>query len=90
MKRISWRLVFLGGFLAGIVLVVLGYGARAIYLDELWNDAMEALGHQVHESIGLHIFWIVCYFAGRIGQSFARFPIESIRRAQKCLPAAFR
>ena len=66
MGRINWRLVFLGGLLAWIVLVVLGYTAWAIYLNKLWNDALEALGHQIHESIGFHIFWIVCYLVGGI------------------------
>jgi len=66
MRRINWRLVFLGGLLAGIVLVVLGYTAWALYLNKLWNAALEDFGHQIPESIGLHIFWIVCCVVGGI------------------------
>jgi hypothetical protein len=66
MGRTNWRLVFLGGLLAGIVLVVLGYVAWAIYLNRIWNDALEPFGHRIPESIGFHILWIICYLIGGI------------------------
>jgi hypothetical protein len=44
--------MFLGGLLAGVVLIILGFATWAIYLERLWSPAMEALGRPVNISTG--------------------------------------
>lgn len=44
MGKTNWTRVFLGGLLAGVVMLVLVSAAYVIYLEELWTPAMEALG----------------------------------------------
>ncbi len=45
MGKINWSRVFAGGLLAGVVFIVLGWAAYAIYVGNLWNSALGALGH---------------------------------------------
>ena len=66
MQRTNWRLVFLGGLLAGIVLNILGFLALEIYLRKLWNPALEALNSTFQETIGFQIFWAVLYLISGI------------------------
>ena len=61
MGRTNWRLVFLGGLLAGIVMNILGFVALALYLSNLWNPALEALNPAFRETIGFQTFWAVFY-----------------------------
>jgi magnesium-transporting ATPase (P-type) len=59
MGKTNWNRVFLGGLLAGVVLIVLGFAAWAIYLQGLWSPEMEALGHPVDISGGGYVFSII-------------------------------
>jgi len=59
MGKTNWNRVFLGGLLAGVVIIVLGFAAYAIYLEKLWTPAMEALGLSSQMSVGLYIFAVV-------------------------------
>ena len=59
MEKTNWSRVFLGGLLAGVVLIVLGFATWAIYLERLWSPAMEALGHPVKISAGDYVFSII-------------------------------
>ena len=63
MGKTNWKRVFLGGLLAGVVFIVLGFAAYAIYLRELYSPAMEALGHPIQESAGIYVLSIVMSFA---------------------------
>ena len=62
MGKINWGRVFLGGLLAGVVFIVLGFAAYAMYLEELYVPAMEELGHPIQESVGFYVFSIVLSF----------------------------
>jgi len=44
MGKTNWSRVFLGGLLAGVVFIVVGWAAYATYLGKLWSSALEALG----------------------------------------------
>ena len=59
MGKISWNRVFLGGLLAGVVFIVLGFVTYSLYLEELYVPALEALGYPIQESAGLYIFAVV-------------------------------
>ena len=59
MGKTNWNRVFLGGLLAGIVIIVLGFVTYAIYLEKLWTPAMEALGLSTQMSVGLYIYAVV-------------------------------
>jgi magnesium-transporting ATPase (P-type) len=45
MGKINWSRVFLGGLLAGVVLIILGFATFALYLKRVYDPALEALGH---------------------------------------------
>ena len=66
MGKTNWKRVFLGGLLAGVVMIVLGFAAYAIYLEKLWTPAMEALGLSTQMSVGLYIFVVVMSLIGGI------------------------
>jgi hypothetical protein len=51
MGKINGTRVFWGGLLAGVILIVLGYGAWFLYLGNRWTVALEALGHPMHMSV---------------------------------------
>jgi hypothetical protein len=59
MGKINWIRVLLGGLLAGVVLIILGYLTLAIYLRNIFDPALAALGHPVHQTLGFQTFWIV-------------------------------
>ena len=59
MGKTNWKRVFLGGLLAGAVIIVLGFATYAIYLEKLWTPAMEALGLSTQMSVGLYILAVV-------------------------------
>ena len=44
MPKTNWSRVFLGGLLAGVVFIILGWAAYVIYLGKLWSSALEVLG----------------------------------------------
>ena len=62
MGKINWSRVFLGGLLAGVVLIVLGAVADSMYLGKLWDPTLEAMGHPLQRSVGIIIFFIVSSF----------------------------
>ena len=45
MGKINWSRVLLGGLLAGVVFIILGFASFALYLKKLYDPALEALGH---------------------------------------------
>jgi hypothetical protein len=59
MGKINGTRVFLGGLLAGVILIVLGYGAWFLYLGNRWTAALEALGHPIHMSVSDIVIGIV-------------------------------
>jgi len=59
MGKINCARVFLGGLLAGVVLIVLGFVAYAIYLEELYATVMEALWLAIQSTVGLYILAVV-------------------------------
>jgi len=59
MGKTNWKRVFLGGLLAGVVMIVLGFATYVIYLEKLWTPGMEALGLSTQMSVGLYIFVVV-------------------------------
>ena len=59
MGKINWTRVFLGGLLAGVVLIILGYITLAIYLRDILDPEFAAIGLPVQQTIGFQTFWIV-------------------------------
>jgi hypothetical protein len=59
MGKINWTRVIVGGLLAGVVLIILGYVALALYLRNILDPAFAALGHPVKQTPGFQTFWIV-------------------------------
>ena len=45
--------------LAAVVIIVLGFATYAIYLEELYAPALEALGNPIQESAGFYVLGIV-------------------------------
>jgi hypothetical protein len=66
MGKINWNRVFLGGLLAGVVLIVLGYVTLAVYLRNVVDPELAALGHPVQQTVGFQMFWIVFNFISGI------------------------
>jgi len=59
MGKTNWMRVFLGGLLAGVVIIILGFATFAMYLKKLYEPAMEALGQPMRTSSGFYVFAIV-------------------------------
>lgn len=66
MGKTNWTRVLLGGLLAGIVFIVLGFATYAIYLEKLYSPAMEALGNPIQESVALYVLGVVMSLVGGI------------------------
>jgi hypothetical protein len=66
MGKTNWSRVFLGGLLAGVVFIILGWVTYVTYLGKLWTAALEALGHPPQESVGMYVFGFVFYLVGAI------------------------
>jgi hypothetical protein len=66
MGKTNWNRVFLGGLLAGLVSIVIGFATWAIYLGNLWTPALEGLGHPLQESGGVYVLAVVMSFVGGI------------------------
>ncbi|MBN1832312.1 MAG: DUF1761 domain-containing protein [Deltaproteobacteria bacterium] len=65
MSKMNCKRVFLGGLVAGIVFIVLGFASYFIYLGDAWKCVMEELGYPLSESVGMYIYSIVgCFFVG--------------------------
>lgn len=60
MGKINGSRVFLGGIVAGIVFVVLGFLAYTVYLGKLYDSAMQALGRAMPAlTAGGYVFMII-------------------------------
>ena len=65
MNKMNWKRVFLGGLVAGIVFIVLGFASYYIYLGDAWKSVMGKLGYPLSESVGMYIYSIVgCFVVG--------------------------
>jgi len=59
MGKINWTRVLLGGLLAGVVLIILGYVALPLYLRNILDPEFAALGRPVKQTFGFQTFWII-------------------------------
>ena len=67
MSKINYKRVFLGGLVAGIVFIVLGFASYFIYLGNEWKSVMETLGYPISETVGMYIISIIgCFVVGFI------------------------
>ena len=66
MGKINSARVFLGGLLAGVVIIVLGFVAYGIYLEKLYTPAIEALGLSTQMTAWTYILAIVMSLVGGI------------------------
>ncbi|MBN2321024.1 MAG: hypothetical protein JXR49_18240 [Acidobacteria bacterium] len=62
MSKMNWKRVFLGGLLAGVVIIILGFASYFIYLGTAWKSAMETLGYPLSETAGMYITSIIGSF----------------------------
>jgi hypothetical protein len=62
MSKMNWKRVFLGGLLAGVVIIVLGFVAYFIYLGNIWKPVMESIGYPMEETAGMYISSIIASF----------------------------
>jgi hypothetical protein len=67
MSKMNWIRVFLGGLLAGVVIIVLGFASSFIYLGDAWKSVMDTLGYPINETVGMYISSIIgCFVVGII------------------------
>ena len=52
MGKTNWKRVFLGGVVARVVFNIIMFAASAIYLDDLFVPALEALNPNYQETTG--------------------------------------
>lgn len=65
MNKINLKRVLLGGVVAGIVFLVLGFASYFLYLGDEWKAVMEDLGYPIDETAGMYIYSIVaCFVVG--------------------------
>ena len=65
MSKINLKRVFIGGLVAGIVILVLGFASYFLYLGDEWKPVMEDLGCPMQETTGMYIFSIIsCFVVG--------------------------
>ena len=62
MSKMNRKRVFLGGLLAGVVIIVLGFAAYYIYLGNIWKPVLEAIGYPMEETVGMYIGSIIGSF----------------------------
>ena len=62
MSKMNWKRVFLGGLLAGVVIIVLGFASYFLYLGDAWKPTMESLGYPMQETALMYIFSIIGSF----------------------------
>jgi hypothetical protein len=61
MGKINWSRVFLGGLLAGVVLMVVG-GINFFVFREDLTAALEPLGRPLELTAGNMVFWFILHF----------------------------
>ena len=61
MGKTNWKRVFLGGLVAGVVLIILGFVSVNLYLKNLWDPAVAALNPAFEDTTGFQLFWIAFY-----------------------------
>jgi hypothetical protein len=59
MGKIDWARVFLGGLLAGVVFLILGFLSFMAYGQNLWEPVMKGLGLQIPASAGMYVWAII-------------------------------
>jgi hypothetical protein len=65
MNKINLKRVLLGGVVAGIVFLVLGFASYFLYLGDEWKGVMEDLGYPIDETAGMYIYSIIaCFVVG--------------------------
>ena len=65
MSKINLKRVFVGGLVAGIVFLVLGFASYFLYLGDEWKPVMDDLGAPINETAGMYIFSIIsCFIVG--------------------------
>ena len=65
MSKMNLKRVFLGGLLAGVAFIVLGFASYFIYLGNAWKSAMETLGFPMTETAAMYISSIIaCFVVG--------------------------
>jgi magnesium-transporting ATPase (P-type) len=62
MSKMNLKRVFLGGLLAGVVIIVLGFASYFVYLGDAWKPTMESLGYPMQETAWMYIFSIIGSF----------------------------
>ena len=62
MGKVNCARVVLGGLLAGVVLIVLGFLGYTLYLEQHWSSALQALGHPMIVNAWGYVFAIVFSF----------------------------
>jgi len=62
MGKVNCARVVLGGLLAGVVLIVLGFLGYTLYLEQHWSSALQALGHPMIANVWGYVFAIVFSF----------------------------
>jgi hypothetical protein len=66
MGKTNWKLVFLGGLLAGVLLNILLWIAWIIYLGDPMNSALKATNPAFQETAGYQILWVIIYLVAGI------------------------
>jgi spore maturation protein SpmA len=66
MGKTNWKRVLLGGLVAGVVFNIILFAASAIYLDDLFTPALQALNPNYQSATGSLIFWLVLNFVSGI------------------------
>ncbi|MGB9032437.1 MAG: hypothetical protein WCC27_20095 [Acidobacteriaceae bacterium] len=65
MGKINWARVFLGGFLAGVIINVFEFVTNGVFLAPAWKTMMKALGRTTFPSPGgLAIFQLWGFLSG--------------------------
>lgn len=59
MGKINWARVFLGGLLAGVVMIILGFACFGLFLEKRWDAALKVLGYQAPTSAGFYVWAVV-------------------------------
>lgn len=59
MGTINWTKVMIGGIVAGIIINVLEWVLHGLILGPQWREAMQALGHPMHETGNRIAFYFV-------------------------------
>lgn len=67
MSKINLKRVFVGGLVAGIVFLILGFASYLFILGDEWKTVMDDLGYPIQETAGMYIYSIIaCFVVGII------------------------